>query len=182
MFCNTNRGGEEMSSIDFDLFKTRYMWAKGKVVNGDLYTEAGTAPAVVVLPYVEDIFTLVATKLLLLKQHRPETGGFVIKTVGGYVKEGETPEECVQRNLVAKLGIRARGMECGGSTTGYTVVHVPIKYFFVNAWDVVGEPANGCEKNALELNEAMALARSGQLCDDATVIPIYDLALRLLRL
>ncbi|MDD2786391.1 MAG: NUDIX domain-containing protein [Patescibacteria group bacterium] len=167
-------------AIGFDLFKTRYMWAKGEIVDGDLYTKAGTAPAVVVLPYRVNFDDPQRSELVLLEQHRPETGDSLIKTVGGYIKEGETPEECVQRNLIAKLGFRALDIRCGGRTIGYTVVNVPIQYFYVTEWDVVGAPQQGCAPLNSSLSGAIALARAGKLCDDATVIPIYDLALRLL--
>lgn len=166
--------------VEFELFKTRYMWAKGKVIGGDLYTEAGTAPAVVVLPYRVNHDNPQSSELVLLEQHRPETGDSVIKTVGGYIKEGETPEECVQRNLVAKLGFRALDIQRGGRTNGYTVVDIPIQYFYVTEWEVVGAPQQGCAPLNTSLSGAIMLARSGNLCDDATVIPIYDLALRIL--
>lgn len=167
------------TAVRRELFDNRpYMWGWEVVAeDGTLTTFVRTGDAVVALPYMrrKGVYYV-----YLLKQERPEIGETVLKTVGGYIREGEEAGACAVRNLRDKLGIVAEELTLVGSTLGYTVAKIPIKIFFVSRWRYEGEPAPCCKLVRLTVEEAIELAVNNAVGDDSTKEPLFRLYIDLL--
>ncbi len=179
LFWLTKKVGRLFKSFRFPLFSTEFMsaWA-WRAPNGDIYTAVKTAPAVVVLPYLEEDGKVF---VLLIEQNRPELAGQkILKTVGSYIGGGETPEQAVVRCLdnKIKLRIEPNRLEADGRMLGYTVVDIPIWIFRVKlsgeeVKKVVNWSGNDVTVRLVPLDQAVKLAQSGQVGDDATAVPLY---------
>ncbi len=155
-----------------------YMKAWAEVAtDGTVTTFVRTGEAALALPYRHEKNGQIY--VVLLEQERSEVGHPILKTPGGYLRPEETADNCVLRNLRAKLGIAAEAkyLVRAGSTVGYTTVQVPIRLFFLPRWERVAEPAAGCKLLEVSLEEAVELALSNAVGDDCTKEVIFRLAL-----
>ncbi len=173
--------GRGVKSLRVPLFSTDFMsaWA-WQAPNGDIYTAVKTAPAVVVLPYLKEGDDC---HVVLIEQSRPENNNQkILKTIGGYVGEGETPEQAVVRNLDNKLKLKVDPgrLEADGRMLGYTVVDIPIWIFRVELTDeevkkVINFNSPDISVRLLPLKQATEMAKLGQVGDDATAVPLFKL-------
>ncbi|OHA88558.1 MAG: hypothetical protein A2653_03360 [Candidatus Zambryskibacteria bacterium RIFCSPHIGHO2_01_FULL_43_25] len=161
------------------LFKTDYMSAwRWTASNGDLYTAVKTAPAVVVLPYFKEQDS---HYVVLIEQVRPENDNRkTLKTVGGYIGEKETPVQAVVRNLENKLGIKVESNRIisDGRMLGYTVVEIPVNIFRIELnYDEIKKITDfnndTITTRIVSLKQALDLAKTNNLGDDSTAVPIY---------
>jgi len=79
--------------------------------------------AAAALPILDD------GRIVLVKQFRAAIGGWVLEIPAGKVEPGESPEECIARELVEEIGYRARRIEKLASvytTPGYSneILHI----------------------------------------------------------
>jgi len=79
--------------------------------------------AAAALPVLDD------GSVILVKQFRAAIGGWVLEIPAGKVEPGETPEQCIARELVEEIGYRAKSIEKLVSvytTPGYSneVLHI----------------------------------------------------------
>jgi hypothetical protein len=162
------------------LFSTDFMsaWA-WRAPNGDLYTAVKTAPAVVVLLYSKKGNDY---RVVLIEQVRPENNQVILKTIGGYIGETETPKEAVIRNLdnKIKLSIDSRRIVSYGRMLGYTVVEIPISIYTVELSSIELEQLaqaslSGITARVLSLKDAILLVQQDQVGDDATAMSLYKL-------
>lgn len=102
------------------------------VAGGSKYLAMETAPAACVLLVDKE------NHVYLMRQSREESDGVFLKTVGGYLRSGETHEACLARNLRDKVGIEATEFHEVTRTYGYgEVVKVPIVLYLCVKWEVV---------------------------------------------
>jgi len=123
-----------------------------------------TGPAACVLLYDID------GNVVVMAQARVETGNKVFyKTVGGYLADGETHEQCLTRNLLNKLGVEATQFTESSRTFGYgDVIKVPIKLYSCGPgnWKVVKDGT--CRCVSLSPMEVRSLINDDIIYDDAT--------------
>ncbi len=166
----------------------RYMQAGIKIINGEEFPWVKTAAAAAVLPwrYFEDPGNQEAEiQVLLLRQVRPESNdGFFLKTGGGYMNDGETPEECVRRNCLRKLGVKLpEKLTRQRETLGFpNVATFPIPLFECEGWEEVSEPTPNCSREIVNLRTAFRMLALGGLYDICTEQSIAHLAADKLRI
>lgn len=159
-----------------------YMKGRMEIADdGTVTTFVETGAAASVLPFRKAGHNW---EVLLMEQFRPEVNETILKTCGGYQKAGESPEDCVVRNLLAKTGFECdkRGLYPDGETLGYTVVRVPIKFFHLNIGDgygPIGTSVKGISLAWVPINEAIRKALANEIGDDCAKEHIFRLAFHL---
>jgi hypothetical protein len=167
------------------LFDARFMKGELGITKTGLFPKVTTAPASVVLPYHRNPLPgLDHASIVLFQREDPNVRSdtSVLKTVGSYVKEGETYEECAKRNCQDRLGITVHTLESLGEMLGYTNVHVQTRCFITDQWSIdesITLPPQ-FQRVEITLREAVEYMQRGKLLDEATTVPIMRLALRIL--
>lgn len=119
-------------------------------------------------------------RVLLIRQFRPALGGMVWELPAGRLEPGESPEECVRRELAEEAGyVAGRVQPLGGlwSAVGFCDEHVAL----FAAFDLVPVPATPepdeiIEPVAMSLAEALELVFTGELRDAKTQIALLRYA------
>lgn len=119
-------------------------------------------------------------RVLLIRQFRPALGTMLWEIPAGRLEPGETPEECVRRELIEEAGYAAGRLESLGglwSTAGFCDEHVAL----FAAFDLIPvppapEPDEIIEPIAMPLPEALALVFSGELRDAKTQLALLRFA------
>lgn len=115
--------------------ENRYSKVVREVIGESEYLKFQSSPAATVL--------LVGTNLesvFLMRQDREDSGGqSYYKTIGGYLNPGETPEDAVRRNLLAKVGVT---LDCAPRRVGFVAgygdaIRIPITPFVSHHWHSV---------------------------------------------
>ena len=162
-----------MTERRLELFDVPFMKA-WLIIRGESFNpRIEMPPAAVVLPFEE-------RHVYLFRTPHPDTGKLMLKTVGGYCKEGESPMDCATRNLEARLGLRTMTIESIGPVLSYVHARIPTHMFLAgNLTHVVDwAPPPGTERVRVSYDEACDLVERGELMDDASSIPIMRLLLR----
>lgn len=123
-------------------------------------------------------------RILLIRQYRSAVRDFLLEIPAGTFDEGESPEECVQRELAEETGFRAGSLTKiyeGYLAPGYVDEYM---YFFL-AEDLTESPLPADEDEFIEtvripFAEALSLIREGKIRDAKTALGIL-LAAKLLR-
>ena len=92
-----------------------------------------------------------------------------LKTVSGYLRQGEDNETCLKRNLLEKAGISAFGFVRTSRTHGYgDVVKLPVNLYLCppDLWAVAGKGSCGLVKVSAE--EAKKLIDDPLMYDDSS--------------
>jgi len=125
-------------------------------------------PTVGVVPLLPD------GNVLLIRQFRHAAGSALIEIPAGTLDEGETPEECVQRELAEETGYRAgRLVRLFG---GYLVPGYADEFMhFYAAFDLVSAPLPPDEDEFIEPlacrpAEALQMVRDGRIVDAKTAL------------
>ncbi len=153
-----------MSEKNETLAQSKWATVARKTIGTAEYLTMTTGPAICVLPYDEQ------DNLYFIKQPREESGGAVYwKTVGGYLKDDETHEQCVIRNLADKAGVTASEFAEISRTFGYgDVIKVPIRLYFCGPGKWKHTHQGSCELVSLSCAEAVAAISDRRWLDDAT--------------
>ncbi|NPA97374.1 MAG: NUDIX hydrolase [Crenarchaeota archaeon] len=125
--------------------------------------------AAAALPVLDD------GSIILVKQFRAAVGGWVLEIPAGKVEPGETPEQCIARELEEEIGYRARSIERLVSvytTPGYSneVLHI----FVARDLEYVGaKPEKGevLKPVVMKLGDVMELVDKG-VVDAKTVLAV----------
>jgi ADP-ribose pyrophosphatase len=95
-------------------------------------------PAVAIVPFDDD------GQIILVSQFRYPVGEQLLEVPAGIIEEGETPEQCADRELQEEIGYRAREMRSLGSFWTAPGFSDELMYAFV---------ATGLEPSRLEPDE-----------------------------
>ena len=152
--------------------KNRWNTISKDVINGNTYVTFESAPAVVVLLYGRN------NTVWLMPQQREESGNrLYLKTVGGYLKEEETPADGAARNLLEKVGVKISDLHRVGRVSGYgDAIKVPISPFVCleNEWE--HSPAAKAKNELVQFSreKVLTLLESDSIYDDATRIQLLQ--------
>jgi hypothetical protein len=176
-----------MSSRTIQLFRTPFLSGELLITEDGLYPKVTTAPAAVALPYrfADGDSILDRVRVVLFQREGVdfrEEDAPILKTVGSYLKDGETYEDCARRNLRDRLGIAAKALEDLGEMLGYTNAHVQTRCFLTEQWSVDESIELPPQFKRVEviLRQALNFVYEGKLLDEASTVPIMRLALRVL--
>ncbi len=124
-----------------------------------------------VLPVLDD------GRLVLIRQFRPAAGGMLLEVPAGRLEEGESPEECVRREIVEEVGYRAGHLEKLGEmlpTVGFCTEKVCL---FVATGLTRTEQAleddEFIEIVICEAEEALAMVQRGEILDGKTQLALF---------
>ena len=152
----------------FKLFEDEIELPNGRVV---LRSRVEHRPTIGVVPYIGD------GQVLLIRQHRHAVGKTLIEIPAGTMdKEGESLEECVQRELAEEAGFRAgRLVKLFG---GYLVPGYADEFMhFYLALDLIEAPLPPDEDEFIEpmscpMAEALCMIRDGRILDSKTALAL----------
>jgi ADP-ribose pyrophosphatase len=113
-------------------------------------------------------------RVCLLRQFRHAAGGWLVELPAGKIDNREPPLECARRELAEEAGVEARDWEKLGefySSPGILteVIHLFLARDLVPS-DLLPEEHEVFESSWVALEEAVALAATGQLRDAKTLI------------
>ncbi len=115
-------------------------------------------------------------QVLLLRQYRYASGGYLFEIPAGRLDEGESPEECAARELKEETGCTAERIEPLTSiltTPGFTdeVIHL-----FIATGLTHGEPNREADEFVdlvvMRLSEALERISTGEMTDSKTVLAL----------
>lgn len=145
----------------------------GRRTTLDVLKHPGAAAAVV--------FTS-ATRIVLLKQYRHAAGVWLWEIPAGKLDPGESPSECIEREIEEETGYRARSIEKIGvmvPAPAYTDERIHL-YSATNVEK--GTLAHGTDEvieiHEFELDEALAMIVRGDIIDAKTIAGLHLVAAR----
>jgi ADP-ribose pyrophosphatase len=147
----------------------------GKEMDFEIIHHAGAAAVVPILPSGE---------VLLVRQYRYATGGYLLEIPAGKLDPGEGPEACARRELSEETGYRPGELTPLGwiwTTPGFT--DEKIWLYLATDLEATRQKLEDDEILTLEkipLEEAVAKATSGEIHDSKTVCALLRAGRRLL--
>lgn len=119
-------------------------------------------------------------RVVLIRQYRPALGAMIWEIPAGRLEPGETPEECVHRELVEEAGYAAgRLTSLGGlwSAAGFCDEHVALFAAFDLAQvPAAPEPDEIIEPVAMPLADALAMVFRNEIRDAKTQLALLRFA------
>lgn len=128
--------------------------------------------AVAALPFLN------SSEIILVKQYRYSVGEFLLEIPAGTMEKGETPEDCITRELQEEISYIPGKLENLGwiyLTPGYS--NEKIHLFKATDLKVGGEKAEedeNIEVVKIKLEEALSKIDSGEIKDGKTIIAILS--------
>jgi ADP-ribose pyrophosphatase len=114
--------------------------------------------------------------VILIRQHRHATGGFLWELPAGKLDESESPEACAARELQEETGVQAaelRRLTTIWTTPGFSDERI---HLFLATGLKPGQAAleahEFIERHEMPLQEAVDLVRSGEIDDAKTMIAL----------
>jgi ADP-ribose pyrophosphatase len=172
--------GERLGSREIFRGKTvkldidRVRLPNGKEMDFEMIRHAGAAA---VVPVASD------GTVLLIRQYRYATGGFLLEIPAGKLDPGEAPETCAARELAEETGFRPAKLEPLGwiwTTPGFT--DEKIWLFLATGLEPAKQDLEDDEVLSLErlpLAQAVEKATRGEIHDGKTVCALLRAAARL---
>lgn len=115
-------------------------------------------------------------RVVLIRQFRPALGGMVLEIPAGRLEPGESPEECVRRELVEEVGYRAETVvRLGEMLPAVGFSDERIHLFAATGLQSVPqalEPDEYIEVLPVPLAEALAMVRGGRIADGKTQLAL----------
>lgn len=153
----------------------RHLLPDGRRADFEMVRHPGGAA---VLPVLED------GSVVLIRQWRPSVSGAIVEIPAGRLEPGETPEQCVHRELEEEVGYRARRMDRLGQllvAAGYCDEQV---HLFV-ASGLESIPARPEQDEFIEaftcsLDQALEMVDRGEIPDSKTQLALLLYARRVL--
>lgn len=187
---------EQKRYILNDFFKIEEAHLRFELFNGKmsppvrrLSLERGDSAAVM-------IFNQTTRKLILISQFRYPTyknkDGWIVETIAGMIDPGETPEEAARREVQEETGLKIDTFEHiaafyptpGGSSERIFLFYSEVsgeKPKYKETGGLIGE-AEDIKAVEMTLAEALEKIKSGELVDAKTLIGIYWLENRQIKL
>jgi len=114
--------------------------------------------------------------VILIRQHRHATGGYLWELPAGKLDDGESPESCASRELEEETGVRAdelRHLTTIWTTPGFSDERI---HMFLATGLTPGRVAleahEFIERHEMSLQEAIERVRSGEIDDAKTIIAL----------
>lgn len=151
----------------FDVYEHDVHLPNGRVSRQSLIDHKPTIAAVPIAP---------DGKIILLRQYRAAVRDYLIEIPAGNVDEGETPEQCVTRELAEETGFSSRKVV--KIYEGYLVPGYGNEYmYFYLASDLYpselpGDEDEVIEKFSVTLDEALAMMERGEIQDSKTALAL----------
>ncbi len=128
--------------------------------------------AAVVLPLHGD------GRVVLVKQFRYPSSEILLELPAGKIDPGESPAECIGRELAEETGWRAGGIHELGSfltTPGFSdeVLYAFVATALEPAPDVTPDPDEAIEIVTMDVGEALAACRNGNIRDGKTLATFF---------
>ena len=117
-------------------------------------------------------------RVVLVKQFRYPSREILLELPAGKIDPGESPAECIGRELAEETGWRAAGIHELGSfltTPGFSdeVLHAFVATALQPAPDITPDPDEAIEIVTMDVGEAMAACRNGQIRDGKTLATFF---------
>ena len=119
-------------------------------------------------------------EVLLVRQYRYATGGWLLEVPAGKLDPGEGPEVCAVRETEEEVGFRPGRLEALGwiwTTPGFTDEKIWLylaRDLIEGQQDLQGDEVLNVERVPLE--EAVAMAHRGEICDGKSVCALLRAA------
>jgi len=151
----------------FDVYEQDVHLPNGRVSRQSLLDHKPTVAAV---PVCAD------GRLIMLKQYRPAVSDYLVEIPAGNMDEGETPEQCVMRELAEETGYSSRSLV--KLYEGYLVPGYGNEYmYFFLAFDLYpselpGDADEVIERFFVTLDTALAMMERGEIKDSKTALAL----------
>lgn len=159
-----------------DLAVERVRLPNGRIADLEVVRHPG---AVAVVPLLGE------DEVLLVRQYRHATGGWLLEIPAGKLEAGEAPERCAQREVMEETGYLPRRLVSLGwvwTTPGFT--DEVIRLYLARDLEERGQELQQDEVLSvvrMPLGEALDAARDGEICDAKSVCALLRAAARLAR-
>jgi ADP-ribose pyrophosphatase len=119
-------------------------------------------------------------QVMLIRQYRYATNGYVYEVPAGRLNPGETPEDCARRELEEETGCRAQRIERLTSiytTPGFTneVIHL-FTAFGLTSGQVHRDVDEFLEVKTLPMSEVLAMISRGEIVDAKSIVGLLFVA------
>ena len=117
-------------------------------------------------------------EVLLVRQYRYATGGWLLEVPAGKLDEGEKPEVCASRELVEEVGLKPAEIVPLGwiwTTPGFT--NEKIWLYLCRGLEPAQQDLQDDEVLSVEsrsLEEAVEMVRQGEICDSKSVCALLQ--------
>jgi ADP-ribose pyrophosphatase len=186
---------EQKRYIFDDVFKVEEVLLRHEKFNGEMSNELrrislerGDSVAVIV-------FNLTTDKIILISQFRypsyKKGNGWLIETIAGMVDPGEEPEESAGREVQEETGLNISTLEHIATfypSPGGSSERIHLYYSEVSGEDAKYKGTGGLisegediKAEEFSLEEALSMIKSGEIMDAKTIIGIYWLENRRLK-
>ena len=116
-------------------------------------------------------------EILLIRQYRYATGGYIYEIPAGLLNDGETPEECARRELREETGYSAahfRPLTTIYTTPGFTDEKI---HLFaaegLNPGNEDREPDEFLELYPVAMSKALAMISAGEIVDGKSIVGLF---------
>jgi len=155
-----------------DLARETHNMPDGRKARFEVVQHPGGAAA---LPVLAD------GRVILIRQFRPAAADFILEIPAGRLEAGETPAECVGREIQEEIGYQAANVDPLGfvySSVGFCTekIHLFIATGLTPC-DRSLEPDEFIDPVIMSLDEALGLIARGELSDAKTQITLLRYAL-----
>lgn len=122
---------------------------------------------------------LKGNKILMERQYRPATGTYEIEFPAGLSKNGETPEECIRRELKEETGLECIALKCllppRHTATGLTDERTAIYVAFVdgNLGDANLEDSEDITHILVDIESIPEFVDDNNVCQRDSLIALY---------
>ena len=132
--------------------------------------------AAAVVPFLD------AERILLLRQYRHAVGGMIWEAPAGKLEPGESPEACMERELLEETGFRAARLELLGKILTTPGFSDEVIYLYRASGLARGERRLDAHEvidvHEMALAEALSMVDRGEIIDAKTVAALFHVARR----
>jgi ADP-ribose pyrophosphatase len=164
----------QLHKRELELAIERVLLPNGLDIELEMVRHPGAAA---VVPFVNE------HEILLIRQYRWATGGWIYEIPAGKLRPGENPQNCAARELIEEVGQRAGKLESLGSiwtVPGFSDERI---HLFVasdlTAVPKAHEPDEMIEVLRMPFRDVLEMALQGELCDSKSLSALLRVVLRM---